>query len=223
MRRFSTVSTTTSRNTFSGNGVTTVFPLGFQFFEASSLIVTLVQADGTEVPKTLTTDYTVSGGDGETGSVTTVSFTPATGEELVVERDEPALQGTDYVNNDTFNAETTERRLDRIVMAIQRLGDTFARALVITVGDDVSFSPNLPTTVGQTLKFLRVNSAETALEWAEQAVSTAASSDAVPQEVSMAAGQPGTNSPYSREDHVHQLPQGSRTARRLSLFYHGGI
>ena len=56
----------------------TSFTVSFEFFDAADLNV---YVDGTL--KTLTADYTVSGGDGSTGSVS-ISVTGATGGSTVV-------------------------------------------------------------------------------------------------------------------------------------------
>lgn len=143
MRVFYTVTTTKARNVKNGNDSTTAFPLDFEFFDASSLVVTLVQSDGTEVLKTLTTDYSVSGGSGSTGTVTTTSFTPATGEQLVIERKEPFTQATDYQAFDTFDSETAEERFDRLTMQVQRVNDLIGRAVRLPITDD----PDDPTEV----------------------------------------------------------------------------
>lgn len=155
MRRFNVVATTKARNTFIGNGVTTAFPTDFVFFEGASLVVTLVtNATGAEVVKVLTTDYTVSGGAGATGTVTATSFTPAVGQTLVIERVEPPTQGTDYTSFDTFNAETTENRLDRIVMAVQRALDLTIRAVKLPITDSPTTPANLTLPVPEAGKFV---------------------------------------------------------------------
>ena len=53
-----TVSSTTVRNSYSGNGSNDTFVYGFKIFSASDLQVIIRSSTGTETTKTLTTDYT---------------------------------------------------------------------------------------------------------------------------------------------------------------------
>lgn len=138
MRSFFTVSTTNTRNVFSGNGSTTAFPTDFVFLLASHLTVTLFNSDGDKInpagdvidgPLTITTHYTVSGGSGAVGTVNT-TFTPAVGQSLTVERIVPTTQNTDLVDGDPFRATTQENTYDIIVMMIQQLRDLLSRTLI---------------------------------------------------------------------------------------------
>ncbi len=69
-----TVSANVSRVTFAGDDATTSFDLGstFIFFDDTDLVVEVVtDATGASEELTLNVDYTVSGGDGATGTVDT--------------------------------------------------------------------------------------------------------------------------------------------------------
>ena len=69
-----TVSTTTTKVIYNGDGATTAFPTTFEFFDAADLeVIERVITTGAETVKTLTTDYTVSGGNGSSGTVTAVT------------------------------------------------------------------------------------------------------------------------------------------------------
>jgi hypothetical protein len=136
MRKFYTVATEKNRSTHIGNDVTTVFNTEFEFFESTSLVVTLVDdVTGIETVQALTTNYTVAGGAGSTGTVIMI-VEPATGETLVIENNEPAAQGTDYLTFDPFDSETTEARLDRMMMVIHRALDLGGRAVKLPITDD---------------------------------------------------------------------------------------
>jgi hypothetical protein len=136
MRKFYTVTTEKNRSTHIGNDVTTVFNTEFEFFENTSLIVTLVNdTTGIETVQALTTNYTVAGGAGSTGTVQMI-VAPATGETLVIENNEPAAQGTDYLTFDPFDSETTEARLDRMMMVIHRALDFGGRSIKLPITDD---------------------------------------------------------------------------------------
>lgn len=127
-----TVSTTVSKKVYSGNGVTTAFATTFQFFDNTDLVVTLISSAGVETVKTLTTHYTVTGGDGATGTVTMITA-PASGETLVIERSVPYTQSTDYIANDSFPAEAHEQALDRVTMLAQQ------------AANEALSTPSLPT------------------------------------------------------------------------------
>ena len=56
-----TISSTTVKNSYSGNDSTTSFAYNFKIFADSDLIVIIRSSAGTETTKTLTTHYTVAG------------------------------------------------------------------------------------------------------------------------------------------------------------------
>ena len=116
-----TVPSDASRVGYSTNGSTTVFSVPFVFFDDTDLQVILVNnTTAVETVLTLTTNYTVTGGNGSTGSLTTVS-TYASGSTLVIQREVPYTQEIDYQANDGFPAEVNEEGLDRSTMQIQQV------------------------------------------------------------------------------------------------------
>ena len=134
-----TISTTISRQSYNGNGVTTIFSVPFRFFADSDLVVQLVTiSTGASTTLTLTTNYTVTGADSEGGGSLTMLVAPATGQRLVIRRVIPATQEVDYVAGDPFPAETHERALDRLTMLAQQGEEVNARALVFPAGDTAS-------------------------------------------------------------------------------------
>lgn len=111
------------------NGSNTVFAYTFKIFADSDLVVKLRDTNGVETTLTLTTDYTVSGaGAAGGGNVTTVA-TYASGNQLVILRQIPITQLTDYVENDAFLAETHEAAIDRAIMLSQQLDEEVGRAI----------------------------------------------------------------------------------------------
>lgn len=127
-----TISTQTARVQYNGNGVTTVFPVTFEFLGGAELLVVLTDAAGAaDTVKTLTTHYTVSGGGATqpaTGSVTMLTA-PASGELLTILRAEPLTQAASYTPLDPFPAKTHEKALDRLEMQVQMLKERSDRAL----------------------------------------------------------------------------------------------
>ena len=130
-----TVSSTTVKNSYSGNGSTTQFAYGYKIFADSDLIVIIrVNSTGTETVKTLTTHYTVAGaGDASGGSITfTSGNTPASGETVVIIREVPQTQAIDYIANDPFPAESHEEGLDRGTMTTQQVQEEVDRSLKLS-------------------------------------------------------------------------------------------
>ena len=129
-----TVSSTTVKNSYSGNGSTTQFAYGFKIFADTDLVVIIRSSTGTETTKTLTTHYTVAGaGDASGGSITfTSGNTPASGETVVIIREVPQTQAIDYIANDPFPAESHEEGLDRATMTTQQVQEEVDRSLKIS-------------------------------------------------------------------------------------------
>ena len=129
-----TVSSTTVKNSYSGNGSTTEFAYTFKIFADTDLQVIIRSSTGTETTKTLTTHYTVAGaGDASGGSITfTVGNTPASGETVVIRRGVPQTQAIDYIANDPFPAESHEEGLDRATMTIQQMQEEVTRSIKLS-------------------------------------------------------------------------------------------
>ncbi len=129
-----TVSSTTVKNSYSGNNSTTEFAYTFKIFADTDLQVIIRSSTGTETTKTLTTHYTVSGaGDASGGNVTfTSGNTPATGETVVIRRGVPQTQAIDYIANDPFPAESHEEGLDRATMTIQQMQEELDRSFKVS-------------------------------------------------------------------------------------------
>ena len=129
-----TVSSTTVKNSYSGNGSTTSFNYTFKIFSNSDLQVIIRSSTGTETTKTITTHYTVSGaGNTNGGSVTFTSGNiPANGETVVLRRNVPQTQAIDYIANDPFPAETHEEGLDRATMTTQQVQEELDRSIKLS-------------------------------------------------------------------------------------------
>jgi hypothetical protein len=129
-----TISSTTVKNSYNGNGSTAIFTYTFKIFQDSDLQVIIRSASGSETIKTLTTHYTVSGaGNSGGGSVTfTAGNIPASGQTIVIRRNLPQTQSLDYIANDSFPAESHEEGLDRSMMAIQQLQEEVTRSIKLS-------------------------------------------------------------------------------------------
>ena len=130
-----TVSSATTRNSYSGNGSTDVFAYGFKIFDDDDITVIIrTDSTGAETTKTKTTHYTVSGvGNSSGGNVTFTSGNiPASGETVVLLRTTARTQLTDYVPNDPFPAATHEDALDKLTFIAQELEEELGRTLKVS-------------------------------------------------------------------------------------------
>ena len=124
-----TVATTYEPAQYNGNSVTTTFAFPYVFFENADLLVTLtVVSTGVDTVQALNTDYSVTGGDGDDGSIT-FAVAPPTGTRVTIELDLPYTQEDDYVENQAFPANTLEAGLDRAAIRDQQLKSSIDRAL----------------------------------------------------------------------------------------------
>jgi hypothetical protein len=128
-----TVPTSTAKSgPYAGSGTTGPFTVGFRFLENSHIQVIRTSSTGVDTTLALTTDYTVSGAGGASGSVTLVTAL-AVGQQLTIIRNVPFTQDADYVQNDAFPAESHERSLDKLTMQTQQLLEAVDRAAKLPV------------------------------------------------------------------------------------------
>ena len=129
-----TISSTTVKNSYSGDGSTTQFNYTFKIFANSDLQVIIRSAAGTETVKTITTHYTVAGaGNANGGSITfTGGNIPTSTETVLLRRAVPQTQAIDYIANDPFPAESHEEGLDRATMTTQQIQEELDRAIKLS-------------------------------------------------------------------------------------------
>jgi hypothetical protein len=129
-----TISSTTVKNSYSGDGSTTTFNYTFKIFADSDLQVIIRSSTATETVKTITTHYTVTGAGSASGG--TVVFTsgniPTNTETVVLRRAVPQTQAIDYIANDPFPAESHEEGLDRATMTLQQLQEEVTRSIKLS-------------------------------------------------------------------------------------------
>jgi len=129
-----TISSTTVRNSYSGDGTTDTFNYTFKIFADTDLQVIIRSSTATETVKTLTTHYTVTGAGNANGG--TVVFTsgniPSATETVVLRRAVPQTQAIDYIANDPFPAESHEEGLDRAMMTLQQVQEEVDRSIKIS-------------------------------------------------------------------------------------------
>ena len=127
-----TISSTTIKNSYAGNGSTTAFTFSYYIIAEDDLEVLIRSSNGTETLQTLTTHYTVTGVQNNAGGTVTMVTAPATGETLVIRRKTSQVQDTDYVANDPFPAETHEAALDKAMLVSQELQEQVDRSIKIS-------------------------------------------------------------------------------------------
>lgn len=152
-----TISSTTNRVNYTGNGVTTAFAFPYKFLANADL---KVYQEGTL--KTITTHYTVTGAGDDAGGTVTFLVAPANLDDVVIIRDPAILQGLDLVENDNLPAESLENSFDLITMVAQRLDDRISRAFVLNDADVSGPDLTIPSPVAD--EIIGWNSAGDALE-----------------------------------------------------------
>ncbi len=155
-----TVSSTTNRKTYTGDNATTSFSTSpVVFFDTSDLTVYVV-VTATGVSETLVenTDYTVTGGSGAVGTVNLAGGSspygaPLSTQKVVIVRNVPATQQTDFANNDTSDAEVVEDALDRLTMIAQQNNTKLERSLRQPDEDPTDIG-DLPNAVDRASKYM---------------------------------------------------------------------
>lgn len=127
-----------SRISYSGDGVSVSFGIPFYFIRPGDLKVYLRGNGGGESLLREGSDYQVEGAGNYSGGVVTLSRPPAAGSSLVVKRDPPIVQETDYLANGIFPAETHEAALDYLTMICQGLQEQLERTLSFSLSSPES-------------------------------------------------------------------------------------
>lgn len=159
-----TVSSTTDKITYDGDGSTATFSFPFKILAESNLLVQIKDSNGNITTKTLTSDYTVSGTGNRIGKTDytsgNITFTsgniPASTDEVILSRSLALTQETDYTENGKFPAESNESALDKLTLISQSLNEVLGRSLKFDSGV-TSFAQTLPSPKAD--KFLKINSA----------------------------------------------------------------
>lgn len=123
-----TVSSTTNKVTYIGNGIAAEFAVPFPFLEQEHLKVYQLLND----IQTERTDWTVSGGN------LVFETPPENGAMIVILREVPYTQETDYRENEILSAETLERNFDKLTMAVQQLEEKTGRSVNVGIFDDTN-------------------------------------------------------------------------------------
>jgi len=122
----------------------TTFPTDFVFFETSDVNVFVDGVARTLDPSTSSsTKFTLSGGNGSTGTVTTPVTGATGGSTVVITRDVELKRTTDFPSSGAFEISKLNTELDTIITMISDSQDENSRAVRLLDNDD-SVSLTLP-------------------------------------------------------------------------------
>ena len=135
-----TVSTTTSRVRYEGDGATSVFPVPFKFVDNAHVQVTLRDAASRETPWSEGSQYALSGAGGDSGGSLTVltepvDHRPRPGEVLVIALELPFTQDKAFPLGGAFPTTQVEEGLDLAALRDAQLAAFDARAFSVPATD----------------------------------------------------------------------------------------
>ena len=134
----------------------TAFTVNFEFFDEADLNF---YVDGTL--KTISTHYTVSGGDGTTGTINTTSGNSVVGatggSTVVITRSIAFARTTDFPSSGAFEVATLNTELDRFTAIAADISDETSRSLQLA-DEDATATMTLPVKADRVGKVLGFNS-----------------------------------------------------------------
>ncbi len=145
-----TVTTSNTKNQYSGTGATGPFPFTFKVYASSDLLVISTDTDGVDTTLVLDVDYTVSGVDVPEGGEVTLTYVLAAGYDLTIVRNAPYTQEINFVSGAVISAESLNNGLDSVVMQVQQLKEEADRALQLPLSSDTDV-PYFPQTASSVL------------------------------------------------------------------------
>lgn len=151
-----TISTTTNRVRYEGNGATTSFSYSFRIDDEDEVTVTIVDDEGTETELTAG-QYSITGIGEDTGGAVTyplVGSPLAANNAIVIVREVPLTQPTDLTNQGAFYPEVIETALDRLTMLVQQLQTLLDRTIRFPVTDPAGVAV-LETALARANKYLQ--------------------------------------------------------------------
>ena len=152
-----TVPVAYNRQTFDGDGSTTIFAVSFQIEEEADVLVNLEDADGNLTEQSLSGgDYTITAtnNDFSSGFNLTMATAPASGTILSAERILSLLQASDYVEGDPAPAARYEADLDLLTMADQQINDKAVRSLKAPATEGSGIDMTIPSLAQRKGKYL---------------------------------------------------------------------
>jgi len=129
-----TISTTTIKNSYSGNGSTSAFTYTFKITDDDDIQVIIRSSTGNETVKTKTTHYTVSGvGNANGGTITfTAGNIPANTQTVILRRATPQTQELDLIENSDLPSDSLENSYDKLTSIAQELQEQIDRSIKLS-------------------------------------------------------------------------------------------
>ncbi len=112
-----TVSSTTTQNYYTPNGVETEFAYSFKIFDEDDLYIAYIEDDGTETE--IPVGFSVAGVGDASGGTVTFGVAPVYGTRIVLRRQTVLHQNVDLVPNQRLSASTLEDEFDLLTFMIQ--------------------------------------------------------------------------------------------------------
>jgi len=161
-----TLTATTNKVAYSGDGSTTSFPVTFIYWEDTTVKVILSNnTTGVETVWTAGTQYNLTGGDGAVGTLaidtSPTDYTPASGETLTIKSNHPVTQTTALPLGGAFPSTTMEDRMDKNVRLVQQVQEELDRAVKFP---ESSATTGVSITDLTASQLLRVNAAADGIE-----------------------------------------------------------
>ena len=119
-----------------GNGVNVSFPFTFKVFTSADVLVTYLDAIGTESSLVLSTDYTVALNADQNiapGGTVTLLWTPASSTYITLTSQVSYTQNLSLTNAGGFYPTSINDALDKIVIQTQQLAEQLSRSPKIPV------------------------------------------------------------------------------------------
>lgn len=126
-----TVTATTNRLSFAGDGTSNPWTFTFPITAKADLLVMAKTAAGVESTLVLNTDYTVSNAPWTSGGTVTPLAATVVGTTYVVIGNTPGTQGVTLQDGSPLPAATLNGALDRLTMIARRLIDKVSRSIVL--------------------------------------------------------------------------------------------
>ncbi|MGE9985376.1 hypothetical protein [Desulfovibrio sp. SGI.169] len=195
-----TIESTLSKNTYTGNGLTTVFPFSFKVWDSSQLKVTISSPDGVITTATgWTADLSDSGGSvtyQKDGSPLPSGWT------LAITRDMPFVQNVNLITGSRFDPEVIERALDTATAERQQLLEVASRSIQMPATSSIT-----PEQYGQELLDAKDDAASSAAQAARSAREAQASA-AETAEIKAAALREVREEGDAQADRLNDLASG---------------
>lgn len=140
-----TVASEVVQKKWTGNGTAGPYNFNVPFIATSHVVVELVEiATGTRTPQVAGTHYNITGTavnnrypNGADITFTSGNF-PSSSYYIIAYRDTELEQPTDYIENDSFPAETHEGALDRLAYQVIEISKKVARSILFTRDSEVT-------------------------------------------------------------------------------------